>query len=498
MSVRKILWTIAICGGGFAAAAYAGLLPIGKPKQPAEAAATQTTAAKQPDPIAVTVAPATTRSVERRVKIVGTLRGFEEIDIGPLVDGHVRRVLHDVGDVVAPGEPLVEIDDSDFRLAVQEMRRALELELSRLGLSGLPEQAFDVTKLPAVLRAQLVERNAADTLERYKSLVERNAITKDEFSKSELNLDVARLDTKQRILEAEQSLAAVRHRQAILETAEKKLRDTRVVVPSLTMTGNAPAATINLVSIGGGAPSSGTLPTGTLPTGAAYTIAERAVSEGEIVRASPPTRLFRLVVENPLKFQAAVSERYASRLRPGQTVDLAAESLPGQAIAGRVVRVNPTVDTASRTFQIEVSVPNPERLLKPGSFATASILLGTDSQAVTVPEESIVRFAGVSKVFAVADGKVTTVPLETETRLEVRDTAGKTRRWVEVVGPVKPGMQIVTTGHAQLADGTAVRVRGTEPAPEAQAPLNDAAAKEARRLETRELGSAAGSRKDAR
>jgi multidrug efflux pump subunit AcrA (membrane-fusion protein) len=488
MSVRKILWTVAICGGGFAAAAYAGFIPIGKSKQPAEAQTPVAATAKQPDAIAVTVAPATTRTVERRVKIVGTLRGYEEIDIGPLVDGHVRRVLHDVGDVVQPGEPLVEIDDSDFRLAVQEMRRALELELSRLGLTALPEQAFDVTKQPSVIRAQLVERNAADTLERYKSLVEKNAITKDEFAKSELNLDVARLDTKQRILEAEQSLAAVRHRQAILETAEKKLRDTRVVVPPLTMAGSAPAAMINLVSVAGGTPSAGTV-----PAPAAYTVAERVVSEGEIVRASPPTKLFRLVVENPLKFQAAVSERFASRLRPGQTVDLLAESLPGQAISGRVVRVNPTVDTASRTFQIEVAVPNAERLLKPGSFATASILLGTDSQAVTVPEEAIVRFAGVSKVFTVADGKVTTVPLETETRLEVRDVAGKTHRWVEVVGPLKPGVQVVTTGHAQLADGTAVRVRATEPAQEAQDPLNDAATREARRLE-----STGSTRKDAR
>lgn len=485
--MRKILWTIALCGGGFAAASYAGFIPLGKAKKPAEAEAPAAAAVKQPDAIAVTVAQATTRTVERRVKIVGTLRGFEEIDISPLVDGQVRRVLHDVGDVVQPGEPLVEIDDSDFRLSVQEMRRALELELSRLGLAAIPEQAFDVTKLPAVLRAQLVEKNAADTLERYKALVDRNAITKDDFAKSELNLDVARLDTKQRIIEAEQSLAAVRHRQAILETAEKKLRDTRVVVPSLALSTYPQAGAISLVSVAGSAG-----PTSAAPMPAAFTVAERSVSEGEIVRASPPTKLFRLVIEHPLKFQAAVSERYASRLRPGQSVDLAAESLPGQTIAGRVVRVNPTVDTASRTFQIEVAVPNSERLLKPGSFATASILLGTDSSAVTVPEEAIVRFAGVSKVFAVTGNTVNAVPLETETRLEVRDAAGHVRRWVEVVGPLKPGTQIVTTGHAQLADGTPVRVRETAGSPVIQAELNDAAMREARRLELN------GSRKEAR
>lgn len=218
--VRKILWTIVLLAGGVATAAYLGWLPGGHEGAPKVQEPVATTS-KQPDPIAVTVAEAVPRAVERRVRIVGTLHGFEEIKISPLVDGHVRKVLHDVGDVVQPGETLLEIDDEDIRLSAQEMERALELELSRLGLSSVPNKSFDVTKLPAVQRAKIVEKNASETFERYKTLIDRNAMSKDEYSKAELNLDVTRLDTKQRMIEAEQHLAAVRHRQAVLETTPK-------------------------------------------------------------------------------------------------------------------------------------------------------------------------------------------------------------------------------------------------------------------------------------
>lgn len=473
---------IGVLGGGIAAAAYAGFWPGKKNTQPTAAEqAAAAGSARKPEPVAVTVAAATRRSIERRVRTVGTLHGYEEIEISPLVDGHVRRVLHDVGDVVAPGEPLLEIDDADFRLAVQEMGRALELELAKLGLNAVPDKAFDVGTLPSVLRARLVEQNAAETLERYKGLVERNAITKDDFQKAELNLDVARLDTKQRMIEAEQSLAAVRHRQAILETAEKRLRDARVVTPPLTTIAGMPSQ-INLVSTA----SAGVHP---LPS---YTVCERLVSEGEVVRASPPTKLFRLVVEDPLKFQAAVPERFSAQVKVGQSVDLAVESLPGSKVIGRVVRVNPTVDTANRTFQVEISVPNAERRLKPGSFATAAILIGSDAQAITVPEEAVVRFAGVTKLFTVSGDKAITLPVETGTRLEVRDDAGSVHRWVEVIGAVRPGEAIVTSGHSQLADGSLVRVRETSASAAAIPARHDADSPPAGALE------AAAPRKDAR
>ena len=121
-----------------------------------------------------------------------------------------------------------------------------------------------------------------------------------------------------------------------------------------------------------------------------------------------------------------------------------------------------------------------------------TILIDTDTRALTVPEEAIVRFAGVSKLFAVSGDRVTAVPLQIGTRLAARDAAGVAHQWVEVVGDVVPGSLVVTTGHSQLADGSLVRVRETQAAQESPALPLDAATREARRLEP------VGSRKDAR
>jgi multidrug efflux pump subunit AcrA (membrane-fusion protein) len=446
----KALVPLAVVGGGLSAAAYYGL--ILKADRPEATPAASAPTIRQPEAIAVTVAVAVPRSVERRVRTVGTLHGFEEIEISPLVDGNVQRVVHDVGDLVSPGDLLLEIDASDFQLAVDENARALELELARLGLNKVPDGSFSPETLPSVERARLVERNAADTFERYKALAARGVMTKDDYEKAELNLQTARLDTKQRLIEAEQTLAAVRHRQAVLETAGKRLRDTSILAPAITV------RTPPVLKQTAGTPVRGAPATDAEPA-LAYTVAERFVSEGEIVRAAPPTKLFRLVVDSVLKLKAAVPERYASQVRPGQEVDLAVESVPGRTIGGRVARVNPTVDTANRTFEVEVWVPNRERLLKSGSFATASILLGADDGAVTVPEEAIVRYAGVTKLFTVVDSKAVVVPVELGSRLDIPGPGGAIHRWVEVSGSLAVGTPVVTTGHSQLSDAAVVRIR---------------------------------------
>jgi len=250
-----------------------------------------------------------------------------------------------------------------------------------------------------------------------------------------------REQAEQVLREAEQTLAAVRHRQAILETARKRLGDTRIMAPKISARPTDGDAAPRL----------------------SYTVAERFVSEGEIVRASPPAKLFRLIVEDVLKLKAAVPERHATQLKPGQAVELAVESLPGRKVAGAVVRVNPTIDTASRTFEIEVQVPNNERLLKSGAFATASVLVGVDTDAVTVPEESIVRFAGVTKVFAVVDDLAVDIPVTVGTRLDVAGPDGRHHTWIEVTGNFPPNAPVVTSGQSQLAAGSAVRIR--KPAP---------------------------------
>ena len=72
----------------------------------------------------MTVAPLEHRTVERTVDVVGTPQGWEQVTVGTKRTGRVVKVLHDMGDRVKPGEPLVELEPVDAELAIDAGRVA--------------------------------------------------------------------------------------------------------------------------------------------------------------------------------------------------------------------------------------------------------------------------------------------------------------------------------------------------------------------------------------
>lgn len=386
------------------------------------------------EPVVVTVSNLMPRPIQRRVTIVGSFLGREEVTISPEVDGRIVRIHHDVGEVVQPGELLLEVDETNYQLATTEAEQAVAADLAKLGLDALPEGPLDLKELPTVQRARLMVASTETKYQRTDSLARNNAVTKDELDKAKTEFTVAQAEFRQAELEARATLVSARHRQAMLQTARQRLRDTKIY---------APAPTTNMAG------------TGKVPQ---YVVAERMVSEGEVVQAKPPTNLVKLVIDDPLKLVANVPERYQGDVKVGLSVEIAVEAYRDKLFEGEVSRVNPSVDRGSRTFKVEVLVENSAHLLKPGNFAKAAIIARQDDHAMTVPQESLVSFAGVNKVFVVRDGKSFAIEVQPGQR-------GDT--WVEVTGSFPPGAQVVTSGHTKLADGTSVRVRAAGTAPDA-------------------------------
>jgi RND family efflux transporter MFP subunit len=385
--------------------------------------------------VAVTVEPVTPRAIRRVVAAVGSLYGQEEITISSKVDGRVARVHYDIGDVVRPGELLLEIDPTDYQLAVAEGRRALDLELARVGLKELPRTEVNVAHLPSVARAEAQERNTAARFERVRRL--GGVVAAEERDLVEKDHAVAQAEYKQALLDAQTALASARYRQAALETALQKLADTRVLAPRIA-----------------GAKG-----------GVEFVVCQREVSQGEMVRGTfgMSTTLFKLVIDRTLKLKAMIPERYKGELKQGQTAELEVEAYPGRKFTGTVSRINPAVDRTSRTFSVEIQVNNDDRQLSPGSFAKVAVITGTDSAARTVPEEALVRFAGVTKVFVVQGDKAHEVPVSTGVTLPLRQ-GGQDRFQVEVQGDLPLGALVVTSGQSHLAEGTPVRIKPQTPA----------------------------------
>ena len=168
--------------------------------------------------------------------------------------------------------------------------------------------------------------------------------------------------------------------------------------------------------------------------------------------------LYRLTLDRVLKLQVSLPEKELSQLKLGQKASIIVEAYPGRIFIGSVVRIYPTVDPLSRTFLLEIVVINTSRELKPGFFAKVSIEVDKSSDVLTVPEESVVSFAGVNKVFRVEADKVKQVEVKLGQRITVSN-GNQIENWVEVSGLLKVGDLIVVSGQNSLAENSSIKIR---------------------------------------
>jgi RND family efflux transporter MFP subunit len=364
------------------------------------------------------------RPVQRTVEGVGTLHAFEEIAISARVEGRVRTLRFDVADRVKPGQLLLEIDPTDYELSVEQAERGLRVELAKLGLTEIPGPNFDPTHVPLAEQGRVRMENTRAKYERVMTLAGQGAVSPEERGNATSDYLAAKAEYANKLLDVTVGLATIKMKQTSLAVARQQLKDTKVIVPTPTLA--VPDAADGVV----------------------YAVTHRDVAEGTLVR--PGTEVCKLVLDQTLKLRVPVPERYSAEVRPGQKalVNTAAFTRPS---GGTVTRVSPAVEPTTRTFEVEVQVPNPKGELKSGSFAKAAILTRLESEAATVPLSALVSFAGVNKVFLIEGGLAR----------EVRVTTGvATTEWIEITQPALPrGAAVVTSGQTVLADQSPVVVR---------------------------------------
>jgi membrane fusion protein (multidrug efflux system) len=403
-------------------------------------------ASATPAAVPVTVAPLERRTVEQTVDVIGTLRGWEQVTIGTKRTGRVIKVYHDMGDRVSPGEPLIELDPVDARLAVEQAESKYLAELVKLGINR--QQAADfikkygisedlvlgpvateaINKVPSVMMKEVAREKALQNLARQRALTQRQAGTAQELDDAENELRSANAALADAIQTARTVIANAVTAKVALEQAQQTLKDMTIRAPEPQLLPPQHDPTHRLT----------------------YGVTKRQVSEGQMIKEGEAVA--ELVIEDLVRLWSQVPEQFAGEIRAGQPVRVATRAHPELTFHGKITRINPSVDATSRTFQVETVVPNERALLRPGGFARASIVTHARAQAAVVPIESIVHFAGVTKIFVVEGGKARSV--------SGIKTGQEGRGWVEIAGEGLPeAAQVVTTGQSQLADGTPVFIR---------------------------------------
>ncbi len=156
-------------------------------------------------------------------------------------------------------------------------------------------------------------------------------------------------------------------------------------------------------------------------------------------------------VRPSVKVVINVNENDLTSVTRGMNVDITFDAFPGEKFSGKITRISPAVDIASRTFPAEVSVENRNGRILPGMFARAEINLGSRDNVV-VPDRAIVKQSGSAQkyVYVYSDGKVHYRNVELGRRID--DS-------YELISGINDGDTVVTAGQTRLTDGATAKIK---------------------------------------
>jgi membrane fusion protein (multidrug efflux system) len=343
----------------------------------------------------VVVAP---QSLANIAEVPGRVQAVRTAEVRARVDGIVQKRVYGEGSDVEAGQVLFVIDPRELRARVSAVEAALA-------------------------RAEATAANAAQDVERYKGLIEDQAISRQEYDAA-----LARLRTAQ---------ADVAQTRAELESAKLSLSYTTVTAPISGRAGRA------------------------------------FVTEGALVSAASATLLTRIEQLDPVYVNFSQSSSYMLAIRR----DIAAGTLSVPQLGrvevslfledgseyphrGHLDFLDLAIDESTGTAAVRAEVPNPDRVLLPGQFVRARIAAGVRPNTFLVPQRAVQVGAGGTSVFVVdANDSI-------EVR-RIRTGAMQDGQWVVLEG-LQAGDRVVVDGMQKIAPGMPVRI--------AQAPAESGAA----------------------
>ncbi len=177
-------------------------------------------------------------------------------------------------------------------------------------------------------------------------------------------------------------------------------------------------------------------------------VTEKLVEMGAVVGAQ--TKLFTIAEVSTLVTRVGVSELDVGSLRVGQSARVMLDAYPGQRFEGRIRRIFPAADPATRLVPVEVALTGEAaRAARPGFLARVAFALGARDGVLLVPASAVVGQAGAQQVFVVVNGKAERRTVETGLSSEGR---------VEVVSGLREGEAVVVTGSNNVRNNADVRV----------------------------------------
>ncbi|MDH7578270.1 MAG: efflux RND transporter periplasmic adaptor subunit [Bacillota bacterium] len=346
--------------------------------------------------VTVEVLPVSEGAITTDLEITGVLAPNRTVNIFSKLAGVVDVVGADVGDRVAAGQLLLQIDTRELNAQLEQAQAAVRVAKS---------QAEDAR---IGIEAARVELDLAQkTCERIKKLADAGAASPSQLDEAQSRLEGAGKKYQDFAKKYEAANNTIAVQQAAAGVISAQISNSRITSP-----------------IGG-------------------VVTNRNINPGEL--ASPGVPLLTVADVGVLKLQGMVSQEAVPLLSVGQEVKVAVDALPGRSFVGRISRVGPVAATTGQYFPVEVSVSGGSGLVA-GMTARATIRI-TGPKGVVVPLAAVKTGDGQSCVFVVSRGRAVLRPV----RLGLRGNEE-----VMVLQGLRPGEQVAVSNVGALQDGMAV------------------------------------------
>ena len=317
--------------------------------------------------------------VSAYLTVVGNLIGEQTVDIAARTGGRLLDVNVKLGDRVRRGQVLAKVEDREI---VEQVRQA--------------EASQEVSK--ATIRQREADLNVAKVnFDRSKNLFERQLLAKQALD-----------DAESRYLAA---LAQVDLSKAQLSQNDARLQELR----------------INLQNTQVSSPVDGF-------------VGKRTVDPGAMVNTN--TAILSVVDISKLRLVANVVEKDLRMVSAGDAAVVEVDAYPGEKFHGKIARVSPVLDPATRTAAMEVEIPNGDYKLKPGMYARIALTVEEHDNALVIPKTAIVDYQNQRGVWVPNDkDRATFVPL----KLGIENSED-----IEILSGIDEGTKFVNVGAAAV------------------------------------------------
>jgi HlyD family secretion protein len=370
-------------------------------------------------PPAVETLVVATGSIAAPMVYTGSTQPAEAVTLRTQTEGQIIALTVDVGDAVAPGQPLAQIDANLLAVGVNQAQAELTARQSEVAQA---EAAVSDART-AVEQARLQVQQARIDADRFQQLAVAGAASDQAAEQAQLTLDIA----QQALLSAQEQVAT---RQQAVNAAQGRVA--------------AQGATVDQTQA--------RLSFATARSPLSGRVLSRLVEAGDYVQTGAV--LLTLGDLTTLHVELAVSELDLAQITRGQPVQVRLDAFPDDVFSGRVTRISPAADGTTRLVPVEVTFANPAGRVGSGLLARVEFLAAGEAQVV-IPESALETGPpGADPTVFVVQGA------EGDATVQARpvELGDRGNGQVEIRAGLNPGDSLVVRSDRPLEDGQSVRL----------------------------------------